>query len=271
MNTLSIEKVSPVLGASIRGLDLSAPLSADQAQRVLEAFHEHKVLILREQNIGHDKLEAFARLFGEPCGHPLAQGMPNAPSVNELRADEKSTSAFGETWHSDMTSEAEPPKATLLRLAQLPPDGGGDTLFADMCAAFDALSDPMKSFLEGLTARHDSGVFERKYGRGEGMPAAVHPVIRTHPVTKRKALYVNVRFTLDIVELKPGESRAVLEHLFRHVAETPDFQYRHKWTRDDLVLWDNRCTQHCAIFDYWPHTRVGYRVTLRGERPYFAR
>lgn len=268
MTAVKVERVSPVLGAKVSGLDLARPLDNAEAQKVIDTFHEHKVLVLPGQDISHERLEGFARLFGEPYSHPMAAGMEGASAVNELRADKTSTSAFGETWHADMTSEVAPPLATMLRLSTVPPDGGGDTLFADMCAAYEALSDHMQRFLLGLTARHDSAVFQRKYGRVEGMPAAEHPVVRTHPVTGRRALFVNVRFTSEIVELKPAESRAVLDHLFRHVAETPDFQYRHKWRENDLVIWDNRCVQHCAIFDYWPHTRVGYRVTVAGDAPF---
>ncbi|WP_349514605.1 TauD/TfdA family dioxygenase [Erythrobacter sp. NFXS35] len=257
-----IERLSPVFGASITGVDLSRPLTAEQQVWFRNFLTRYKVIAIRDQDIGHEALERFASYFGEPYTHPMAAAVGQTSAVNELRADEKSTAAFGETWHADMTSEESPPTVTMLRLAVLPPHGGGDTLFADTVTAYERLSAPLKAFLGGLTARHNSGIFSEKYGASGNLPEAIHPVIKNHPISGLPTLFVNTRFTKSIVELGQGESRAVLEYLFHYIAETPDFQLRFRWSKDTLLVWDNRSTQHCAIFDYWPHTRVGYRVTL---------
>ena len=267
-DNFDVEPISPVIGARVHGVDLSEGLSEPRFASVRDAWIKHKVLAFPDQTLTHAQFEDFAAKFGEPYVLPLGPGREGNSAVHELRADETSKHAFGETWHSDMSPEERPPMGTMLRLVQIPPHGGGDTMFADMYAAYDSLSDRLKSLLDGLTARHDSSVFARKYGIAQDMPAAVHPVVRTHPVSGRKCLYVNTRFTSRIDEMKETESRAVLDFLFRHVAETPDFQLRFRWSLNTLLLWDNRCTQHCAIFDYWPHTRVGYRIMIRGDKPY---
>jgi taurine dioxygenase len=189
-----------------------------------------------------------------------------------IHADEKSRHVAGEDWHSDVSADAEPPMGSVLYLKQVP-EVGGDTLFASMYAAYDALSEPMKSFLIGLTAIHTSaqvyGARARPTRAGETeFPSAEHPVIRTHPVTKRRGIFVNRGFTTRIRGLTRSESRALLEFLFQHCAE-PEFQCRFRWRRNSVAFWDNRCVQHHAVWDYFPATRHGYRVTIQGDRPYF--
>lgn len=267
-HVIEIEKISPVLGAKVHGIDLSTPMDDETFRVVHDAWMEHKVLAFPDQRIDHDAYLDFAARFGEPYGPPIShEDKSRTAIVQELRADEKSTSAFGETWHSDMTSTEAPPMATMLRLVEIPPDGGGDTMFSDMYALYDALSEPMKSLLDGLTATHDSSIFAKKYGIAKELPKAVHPVVRTHPVTGRKGLFVNTRFTTRINELTEDESDALLQMLFRQVAENHLCQMRFRWAKDTLLLWDNRCVQHMALFDYWPHLRVGYRLMIRGDRP----
>ncbi len=266
---IEIEKISPVFGAKIHGVDLSKPLDDGTFERIHDAWMEHKVVAFPDQHLEHEDYIAFASRFGEPYGPPIShEDKSRTTIVQELRTDESSKSAFGETWHSDMTSTEKPPMATMLRLVQIPPYGGGDTLFADMGALYDALSEPMKQMLDGMTAMHDSSVFARKYGIKEDLPTAVHPVVRTHPVTGKKSLFVNCRFTTRILELEEFESNAVLQMLFRHVAETSVFHMRFRWDKDTLLLWDNRCLQHTALFDYWPHLLLGYRLMVRGDKPF---
>lgn len=268
-DVIEIEKISPIFGAKIHGLDLSQPMEDDTFKTVHDAWMEHKVLAFPKQTLDHEQYIAFASRFGEPYGPPIShEDKSRTTIVQELRADEKSTSAFGETWHSDMTSTEKPPMATMLRLVTVPPHGGGDTLFADMCALYDALSEPVKTMLDGMTAVHDSAIFAKKYGIAKELPRATHPVVRTHPVTGRKGLYVNTRFTTHIEGLNDIESDAILRMLFRHIAETSVFHMRFRWEQDTLLLWDNRCLQHVALFDYWPHLRLGYRLMVRGDKPF---
>jgi len=160
---------------------------------------------------------------------------------------------------------------SILHLHEVPADGGGDTLFANMYAAYEALSPPLRRLLEGMTAIHDGErVFRGRYAvddRGREFPRAEHPVVRTHPVTGRKALFVNRWFTDRIVQLKRPESAALLEMLYRHV-ETPEFHCRFKWRAGSIAFWDNRCAQHHAIWDYYPQRRYGHRVTIAGDQPF---
>lgn len=264
--TITVERLAPMLGAEITGVDLSQPLTDEQFDAIHAAWIENKVISFPRQDISNDAYEAFAARFGELYSIPF-RDREGTTAVHELRTDETSTSAFGETWHCDMSSEERPPMGTMLRLVQIPRHGGGDTMFADMYVAYEMLSEKMKSFLDGMTAIHDSSIFTKKYGTTKNLPSAVHPVVRTHPVSKRKSLFVNTRFTTRINELSEGESQAVLAYLFRHIAETPYFQLRFRWSPNTLILWDNRCTQHCAIFDYSPQLRLGYRVMIRGDKP----
>ena len=179
--------------------------------------------------------------------------------------------ANGEGWHSDVSCDVEPPMGSILYIRQCPPRGG-DTLFANMYAAYEALSDRMKAYLDGLTALHDGEQTYRGLYANYGVadrpeyPRAEHPVVRTHPVTGKKALYVNRGFTRFIVGIPRDESDAMLAYLYQH-AENPLFQCRFRWTENAIAFWDNRCAQHRAMWDYWPHTRSGTRVTVKGERP----
>jgi taurine dioxygenase len=186
---------------------------------------------------------------------------------------------YNDMWHTDVTYQQAPPMASILHAQVLPPSGG-DTLWSSLCAAYDALSDKMKSLLEGLTALHDFAYSYRSYliGRPDGKqrlreaedryPTAEHPVVRTHPETGRKGLFVNRSFTVAIKDLPQTESDGLLRLLFEH-CEMPAFQMRHRWRPRDLVMWDNRCTMHYAVADYFPHHRKMHRVTLRGEPPFF--
>ena len=203
--------------------------------------------------------------------HPAAPHEPGLPALMKIHADRDSPRANGEGWHSDVSCDEEPPMGSILYLKQCPPVGG-DTLFASMYAAYAALSDRMKTYLDGLVAVHDGEQVYRGTYANLGVadrpvyPKAEHPVVRTHPVTGQKALYVNRGFTRRILGLPGDESEAVLRYLYDHM-ESPLWQCRFRWTERAVAFWDNRCVQHRAMWDYWPHTRSGNRVTVIGDRP----
>jgi taurine dioxygenase len=188
-----------------------------------------------------------------------------------IHADKDSPRANGEGWHSDVSCDLEPPMGSILYIKTCPPKGG-DTLFASMYAAYEALSDRMKQYLDGLTAVHDGeDVYRGTYANfgvqdKPDYPRAEHPVVRTHPVTGRKALYVNRGFTRRILGVPRDESEGVLRYLYEHM-ENPLFQCRFRWRANSIAFWDNRAVQHRAMWDYWPHTRSGNRVTVKGDRP----
>ncbi len=270
--TLTVRPVTPVIGAEIAGVDLG---DLDEAgfRTIHEALMAHGVIFFRDQDISIETQKAFGARFGELVVHPNDPGVEGHREVMIIHADEGSKRVAGEMWHSDVSCDPVPPMGSILRLHTVP-ECGGDTLFASMYAAYEALSDRMKSLLDGLTAIHDGGPYYRDVNRligrddgGRRYPSAEHPVIRTHPVTGRKAIFVNSMFTVRIVGLPAFESDALLGFLFAHV-QRPDFQCRFRWRQNSIAFWDNRCTQHHAIWDYWPETRSGYRVTIRGEPPH---
>ena len=268
---LTIQPVTPVIGAEVRGVHLDA-LDDANFDAIREALMAHCVLFFRDQDISVESQKALGARFGELVAHPNDPGLEGHPEVMPIHADENSVRATGERWHSDVSCDPTPPMGSILRMHTVP-ESGGDTLFANMYAAYEALSDRMKALIEGLAAVHDGGPYYREVNRmigrddgGRSYPSAEHPVVRTHPVTGRRALFVNQMFTVRIADLPPDESAAVLDFLFRHV-QRPEFHCRFRWRPNSVAFWDNRCTQHHAIWDYFPHVRSGYRVTIRGERP----
>jgi taurine dioxygenase len=270
--TISIDKLTPIIGAEIGGVNLAGPISNHQMTEIHRALAENLVIFFRDQDLSAEQHLAFGRNFGDLHVHPAAPHAPGHPELMIIRADKDSPRANGEGWHSDVSCDAEPPMGSILYIKQCPPKGG-DTLFANMYAAYDALSDRMKAYLDGLTAEHDGEDAYRGTYRNLGVadkpvyPRAEHPVIRTHPVTGRKALYVNRGFTTRILGVPRDESVGVLSYLYT-LAEDPLFQCRFRWRENSVAFWDNRCVQHRAMWDYWPHTRSGFRVTVAGERPY---
>ena len=266
-----VRKVTPVIGAEIHGIDLRQPLGNEAFQVVHDALMENTVVFFRDQAMSHEQQMAFGRLFGTLHIHPAAPSVAGHPEVMKIHADANSTYVNGEGWHSDVSCEAEPPMGSILQMHVLP-DVGGDTLFANMVAAYEDLSAPMRTMLAGLTATHDGeGLYRGRYGtddRGRVYPKAVHPVVRTHPVTGRQALFVNSFFTTRINELSKPESDALLAFLFRHI-ETPEFACRFRWEKGSVAFWDNRSAQHKALWDYFPHTRSGTRVTILGDAPFY--
>jgi taurine dioxygenase len=265
---MKVTPLTPRIGAEISGLDLRAPLGADQIAALKQALADHLVLFFRDQPINHEAHKRFGRAFGRLQPHSAVPGIEGHPEIVAIHADADSKYVAGEDWHSDLTCDAEPPLGSILYLHTVPPNGG-DTLFASMYAAYEALSARMQAFLEGLVAVHDADhvyrpLFpdvERKY------PCSSHPVVRTHPVTGRKLLFVNASYTTRIEGLPKDESDAILAFLFAHL-QNPNFQVRFRWSPHAIAFWDNRCTQHLATWDYFPEVRSGFRVTVAGDRPY---
>ena len=270
--SIQVDKLTPHIGGVIQGVDLAQPLDEATFKQVHDALIDNGVIFFRDQRLTPEQQKAFGRRFGELHIHPAApKEVPEHPEILVIHADENSKHVAGENWHSDVSCDLEPPMGSILYMHELPPVGG-DTLFASMYAAYEALSEPMKRFLEPLTARHEGEhVYRGRYGlddKGKTFPKAEHPVVRTHPVSGRKALYVNGGFTTRIVQLARSESDAVLQFLYRHV-ETPEFQCRFRWQVNSVAFWDNRCVQHHAMWDYYPQRRHGHRVTIKGDRPFY--
>jgi len=271
-SSISVSPSSPHIGAEIEGVNITQPLVPIQLQELQQALADYQVLFFRDQKFTLDSQKAFGRLFGELHIHPNTPGPQGHPEVLPIHADADSKRVAGERWHSDVSCDLEPPLGSILHLHIVPPSGG-DTIFASGYAAYDALSPQLKTYLEGLTALHSG---ERSYrgtnallgvnDAGRVFPSANHPIIRTHPATKRKSLFVNRGFTVRINGVPEDESAAILGYLYA-VAERPDFQVRFHWRPDSVAFWDNRSTQHLAIWDYFPHVRSGHRVTIKGDRP----
>ena len=273
--SLSITPLTPLIGAEISNVQLGN-LKDSEFEQIREALLKHLVLFFRDQDLTLEEHIAFGRRFGELHVHPAkgdyssTNGLP--PEVLRIHADENSKRTAGDKWHSDVTCDPEPPATSILRLHTLPTQGG-DTLFANMYAAYEDLSEPMKVMLGNLTATHDGGPNYRDRATRNGIdmsqkvyPRNSHPIVRTHPDTGRKALYVNRVFTQSIDDLPEDESKALLDFLYQHTIKA-QYQCRFKWTPNAVAMWDNRCAMHHAIWDYYPEVRSGYRITVKGERP----
>ena len=270
---IKIQKYSPNLGAIITGVDLSKEINEDQFKDIHKAFLDNQVLFFQNQNEILPEIHLkLGKLFGELHVHPAAPSMSGYPEIFEIHAHKNSKVANGEFWHSDVSCDIEPPLGTMLQLHILP-ETGGDTMFSDMYSAYNELSDKYKSLLDGLIAIHESehlysGRYEDRGVNKDNIktPVANHPLIRTHPVTGKKAIYVNRTFTTGIEGMNKDESSSILEFLFNH-CEHVNFQIRYRWNKNDMAFWDNRCTMHRAIWDYWPNERKGRRVTIKGDKP----
>jgi taurine dioxygenase len=272
-DTINVRPLTPVLGAVVSDIDLTATLSNRQVDDLHAALAAHQVLFFRDQKIDLEQHKRLGRHFGELHIHPNTPGPEGHPEILPIHADGQSKRANGENWHSDVSCDAEPPLGSILHLHTVPPVGG-DTIFASQTAAYDALTPAFQAFLGGLTATHSGDRSYRRTNKLLGIddsqrvfPQAVHPVVRTHPVTGRKALFVNENFTMHINELSAAESRAVLDFLYAHSTK-PAFQVRFSWQPNSIAFWDNRAVQHIAMWDYFPQVRSGYRVTVKGDRPF---
>jgi taurine dioxygenase len=266
-SAITVTPISPRIGAEIGNIDLTQPLSNSQIAELHDAFTQYQVIFFREQKISLDDQVRVAGYFGPLGRHVGAKTISKKtdnPFINKFHYDETSTRISGDHWHTDQSCAAVPPLGSMLYNHTVPPDGGGDTMFASMYCAYDALSPRMKTYIEGLTATHDGvKVF------GPGTPLAVHPVVVRHPASGKQLIYVNSSFTTKINELPPRESNSLLQFLIDHVAQ-PEWICRFRWRDHSIAFWDNRCTQHYAIPDYWPNVRSGFRVQVEGTAPPLA-
>ena len=275
IKSLNIKPFAPNLGAVITNVDLSNDINDVELKGIRDAFHKFQVLFFQNQSeISPENHIKLGRCFGDLHIHPAAPKMKNYPQIFEINTDKNSKIANGaEDFHSDVSCDIEPPLGTMLQL-HIIPECGGDTMFANMYMAYEALSNPMQKFLSDLKASHESEHFYSGRYKTESnseskteYPSAIHPVIRTHPETGKKAIFVNKFFTTRILGLEPQESKFILDFLFSHIEKT-EFQIRYRWNKNDMAFWDNRCTIHKALWDYFPYERKGRRVTIKGDIPF---
>lgn len=275
---IQVSRVTPAIGALVEGIDLSRELVQQDIDRLSELLVQHQVLFFRDQPLTPQEQVRFAARFGTLHVHPIYPVLPELPEILVLDTS-KDFLPDNDNWHTDVTFSETPPLAGLLSAKQMP-SSGGDTLWSSCSAAYEALSEPMRRMLDGLTAQHsvaksfpaerwqNDPAFKERYERAVAKhPPVNHPVVRTHPVSGRKGLFVNGGFTTHINELRPAESRVLLDFLEAHAAR-PEFTVRWRWKVNDVVFWDNRVTQHYAVADYLPERRVVYRATVNGDKPY---
>lgn len=281
---MKIERIAGAIGAEVAGVELNGPLSNDLAAALRAALGEHLVLFFRDQRLDIAGLKRATQAFGELQAVPYIDAMPDEPYVIAVlkEADETGISTFGGEWHSDFSFLEQPPAGSLLLAAEVP-RVGGDTLWANQARAYETLPAELKALLDGRGAVHAGAPYgvanppparvklSRSIRMRRGDPAAdreiVHPAVRTHPWTGRKALFVNPIYTLRLDGLSAEESREALRRIYRH-AVRPEFTCRFRWTPGAVAVWDNRATLHYAINDYDGHRRLMYRTTFAGERPY---
>ena len=273
---MKVEPIGGALGAEIRDIDLSVDLGATTVAEIRRALLDHLVIFFRGQPLTPAQFIAFGRRFGTLSRYPFVAGLAEHPEIIEVAKREHERVNFGGIWHSDTTYLDEPPMGSLL-LAREVPAAGGDTLFANMYLAYETLSDGMRRLLDGLVGVSSSAkadVTRTREDRIRTSPSeqsrehflAEHPVVRTHPETRRKALYVNPAHTVGFKGMSEAESAPLLDFLFRHQVR-PEFTCRFRWTPGSLAFWDNRATQHNPINDYHGHRRIMHRLSLAGDRP----
>ncbi len=273
---INVEKAAAYFAAEVSGIDFTQPIDADTFAEIEHALCEYEILIFRDAEMATEDQIRFGKMFGDLSVHPFS---PNSDETPELIVfdNKEDNPPFGtDIWHSDETFRDCPPMATCLRALDVP-KVGGDTMFSSMTAAYEGLSDRMKNFIDGLEAIHDFKPFKRLFGDDEDSrknlqqyelmyPPVLHPVVRVHPVTGKKSLFVNPQFTIQVVGMGEFESRSLLTDLF-DLAKVPEYQYRHNWYNNTMVIWDNRSLQHYAVHDYWPQRRAMERVTVAGDKP----
>jgi taurine dioxygenase len=276
MTTIGVHPIAGALGAEISGVDAAKALDAGTVAAIRRAWLEHLVVFFRGQDVTPAQFLAFGRRFGEPIEYPFVKGLPETPEVIPVLKLEHESVNFGGIWHSDTTYLDVPPMASMLVAREVPP-AGGDTEFANMYLAYETLSDGMKRLLEPLTAVNSSALADVSKTREDRMKdsarrdaakqyTAEHPVVRVHPETGRKALYVNVAHTERFSGMTREESLPLLRYLYRHQTR-PEFTCRFRWAPGSIAFWDNRCAQHNAINDYPGRRRLMHRLTLAGDRP----
>ena len=273
---MKIKQIAGALGAEISGVDLAKGVPASLAVDIRKVFLDHQVIFLHGQNLTPPQFLAFAQAMGEPIEYPFVKGLEGFAHIIEVKKLEHEKVNFGGIWHSDTTYLSEPPMGSMLLSREVPPYGG-DTLFASQYLAYEALSNTMKGLLDGLTgisssAKADVSKTREDRIRSDGKEAAPkeyraeHPVVRTHPETGRKALYVNVAHTAGIKGMGDDESAPLLGFLFAHQVK-PEFTCRFAWQPNAIAFWDNRCVQHNPVNDYHGFRRVMHRITLQGDKP----
>ena len=281
MSKIEIKALAGALGAEIFNIDLSAPLTNQIRAQIHQAFLDHLVIVFRDQNLTPQTQVSIAKLFGKPAIYPFLKGLKDIPEINEIIKTETDEVTFGGEWHSDTSYKRRPDLGTALYAREVPKTGG-DTQFANMYFAYDKLSEGMKNMLDGVTAIYSS---EKGYGgqRKErlkdlaGFTDAVnpdiemfeaeHPIVRTHPETGRKGLYVSKSHTLNFKDMSLEESNPLINYL-SNFAVRPEFTCRLRWEPGTLAIWDNRCTQHLAVNDYTDQYRHMHRVTIEGDQPH---
>jgi taurine dioxygenase len=268
--------VAGALGAEVAGVDLSADLDEETVTALRQAWLEHLVLFFRDQDLPPARFLAFARRFGEPIEYPFVKGLDDFPEIIPVLKLETERVNFGGIWHSDTAYLDVPPMASML-VARPGPPAAGDTEFANMYRAYETLSKGMRRLLDGLVAVNSSAAADVSRTREDRLKdsaradarkeyAAAHPVVRVHPETGRRALYVNVAHTVRFEGMTEEESAPLLQYLYRHQVR-PEFTCRFRWRPGSLAFWDNRCAQHNAINDYQGHRRLLHRITLAGDKP----
>ena len=276
MPQLQIKRIAGALGAEIHGIDLAAGLTETVAAQVRQVLLEHQVIFFRDQDLDSAQYLRFAQAMGQPVEYPFVKGLDGYPVIIEVKKLEHERSNFGGIWHSDTTYLEQPPMGSMLLAREVPPFGG-DTLFASQYAAYEALSDGMRRLLDPLVAVNSSAKADvsktredriASDGRADAKKDYVseHPVVRTHPETGRKALYVNVAHTLRFAGMTEEESAPLLHFLFQHQVR-PEFTCRFAWQPGSLAFWDNRCVQHNPVNDYHGFRRLMHRITLAGDTP----
>jgi len=275
---IKIDPITPLIGAEIHGVDLSRKIDEETYTVIRQALLDYLVIILPDQQIKPEQQLAFARHFGEvEPPHPFFDAVEGHPEITVIETGGEESLPYNDEWHTDVTFRAQPPMASILHAHTLPTIGG-DTLWANMYAAYDALSSPIRDLINSMTAIHDyyrafgdivlegPGGLEKLLDDMRKLPPVQHPVVRTHPETRRKNLFVNRGFTRRINGLTTVESNHLLDLLFEHT-EHPNFQVRHRWRQHDVAMWDNRCTMHLASSDFTGLRRM-HRITLLGDTPY---
>jgi taurine dioxygenase len=271
---INVRPIAGALGAEIEGVDAAQPLAGEVIAEVRQALLDHLVVFLRNQSLTPQQQVAFARAFGEPIEYPQLKGLPECPLITPVVKLPHERVNFGGIWHSDTTYLPCPPMASMLYAIETPPYGG-DTLFANQYLAYETLSEGLKRTLDQLTGISSSLKADASKTREDALRSAgaenkvliaEHPVVRTHPETGRRALYVNVGHTAGFKGWTEEESKPLLEFLFRHQVK-PEFTCRFQWEPGSLAFWDNRCAQHNPVNDYHGFKRVMHRVTLAGDRP----
>jgi len=272
---MEVRKLAGALGAEILGVSLHEPLPDDQVSAIRRVFLDNLVVFFRDQSLTPAQFMAFARRMGRPVEYPFVKGIEGFPEVIEVKKLEHEKHNFGGIWHTDTAYLQEPPMGSMLLAREVPPHGG-DTEFANQYLAYESLSEGMKRLLSGLVGVNESAKADvtrtredriKEAGAETKHYVAEHPVVRTHPETKRKALYVNLGHTTRFKGMTAEESAPILDFLYRHQVR-PEFTCRFRWAPGSLAFWDNRCTQHNPINDYHGFRRVMHRITLAGDKPF---